>query len=232
MPRKKKIKINSDEADQNLNNIEEEDYLDEMDDKIDEDFDEVLEDSLDLSDDFEVLASIPGVVEKKDKKEEEDKNLTKEERLKKELDEAKAKATENWENFLRARADYENFKKRAEQQIASSSIKGKKIIVENLLEVIDNFERALNVDESKTDAKNILIGVRMIHKQLMGILEDEGLKQITTKGEMFNPRFHEAIETVTSDKHKDEEIVDEVLKGYMFKDEIIRPAKVKVARVE
>ena len=79
--------------------------------------------------------------------------------------------------------------------------------------------------------KNILIGVRMIYKQLKGVLEDEGVKEIPTVGNIFDPKFHEAVETVTSDKHKDEEIVEECLKGYTFKDNVLRPAHVKVARV-
>ncbi len=157
--------------------------------------------------------------------------LSNEEILKKELEETKAQANQNWESFLRARADYENFKKRAEQQISAGTITGKRIIIDRLLEVIDNFERALNIDETKADVKNILIGVRMIYKQLKGVLEDEGVKEISTVGNIFDPRFHEAVETVTSDKYKDEEIVEECLKGYTFKDSVLRPAHVKVARV-
>jgi molecular chaperone GrpE len=160
-----------------------------------------------------------------------EKSISDEVNLKKELEEAKSLANQNWESFLRARADYENFKKRAEQQISAGTITGKRIIIDRVIEVLDNFERALNFDESKADVKNILIGVRMIYKQLKGVLEDEGVKEIPTTGTIFDPRFHEAVETVTSDKHKDEEIVEECLKGYTFKDNVLRPAQVKVARV-
>jgi molecular chaperone GrpE len=157
--------------------------------------------------------------------------LSEEENLKKELEKTKALASENWESFLRARADYENFKKRAEFQISAGTITGKRIVIEKILEVLDNFERALNFDESKADVKNILIGVRMIYKQLKGVIEEEGVKEIPTTGNIFDPKLHEAVETVVSDKHKDEEIVEECLKGYTFKDAVLRPAQVKVARV-
>jgi molecular chaperone GrpE len=160
-----------------------------------------------------------------------EESITEEERLKKELEETKIVASENWESFLRARADYENFKKRAEQQISAGTITGKRIIIEKLLEVIDNFERALNFDESKVDVKNLLIGVRMIYKQLRGVLEEEGVKEVPTVGNIFDPKFHEALESVISDKYKDEEIIEECVKGYSFKDNILRPAKVKVARI-
>ena len=82
-----------------------------------------------------------------------EKSLSNEENLKKELEETKAQSNQNWESFLRARADYENFKKRAEQQISAGTITGKRIIIDRVLEVLDNFERALNIDESKADVK-------------------------------------------------------------------------------
>ena len=107
----------------------------------------------------------------------------------------------------------------------------KKSVVEKLLEVLDNFERALNVDENTVKAKDVLTGVRMIYKQLKGVLEEEGLKAVPAVGELFDPRFHEAIATLTSGDYKDEEIVDEFLKGYTFKEELVRPAKVRVSRL-
>ncbi len=116
-----------------------------------------------------------------------EKSLTKEELLRKELEEVKALAAENRESFLRARADYENLKKRTEQQLSNSISIGKRVVIEKLLDVLDNFERALNVDESKADVKNILIGVRMIYKQLKGVLEEEGVKVVPTVGNIFDP---------------------------------------------
>lgn len=152
------------------------------------------------------------------------------EKLKKELEEVKAKERDNRESFLRARADYENLRKRSEAQVGMGILRGKKAIVSSILDVLDNFERALNVDETTVSAKNILIGVRMIHKQLKSVLEDEGLKEIDTLGNIFDPRYHEAVESVISNEYKDEEIIGEFVKGYQFKDELLRPAKVKVAR--
>jgi len=223
MARRKKIEVISEEDNKKVDNIEP-DVKGQ--DGTEEDGNERIVEA-----DKEMEKKESEVKEEFDVREEKKEDFTEEEKLRQELEKNKITAAEYRESFLRARADYENLKKRSDNQISLSLIRGKRLLIERLLEVLDNFERALNVDENTVKARDVLIGVRMIYKQLNGLLEDEGLKPVATVGSVFDPRLHEALETVFSDEYEDEEIVGEFLKGYVFKDELVRPAKVKVSRI-
>lgn len=130
---------------------------------------------------------------------------------------------------LRVQADYDNFRRRTvkekEELARYASVK----LVEQLLPVLDNFERAITAAASNNDYDSLAKGVDMIFRQMAQTMEQEGLKAMETVGQPFNPEYHQAIMQVESDEYEDGIVVEEVQKGYMLKDKVLRPAMVKVS---
>jgi molecular chaperone GrpE len=140
---------------------------------------------------------------------------------------AEAKAQEHLDDLKRLAADFENYKKRALREQASLSGRAAERLVKELLPIVDDLERALEAAEEHEEAK-LEEGVRLVHRQLAGVLEREGLAEIETSGK-FDPHVHEALlsQPVAG---KDEGAVIEVLqKGYKLGDRVLRPARVVVA---
>ena len=127
---------------------------------------------------------------------------------------------------LRLMADFQNYKRRAEEARTMSYSHGKEDLLTDLLQIIDNFERAL---ESEDEGGNFKEGMEMIFKQLMDILERTGLKEIDAKGKEFDPNFHNAVMTEDSDEFDSNHVTEVLQKGYTFKDKVIRPSMVKVS---
>ena len=127
---------------------------------------------------------------------------------------------------LRLMADFQNYKRRAEEARTMSYSHGKEDLVTDLLPIIDNFERAL---ESEAEGGNFKEGMEMIFKQLMDILERTGLKEIDAKGKEFDPNFHNAVMTEDSEEFESNHVTEVLQKGYTFKDKVIRPSMVKVS---
>jgi molecular chaperone GrpE len=146
-----------------------------------------------------------------------------------ELTAAKAKAEENYNKFLYAMADFENYKKRIERQFAEIAIAGKKSVLAKFLPVIDNLERALSVEG---DAQSLRNGVQATLRGFEGILASEGVKPIKIKGDAFDPRIAEAIGTLPAEGVPNETVLEEAQKGYMIGEELLRPAQVIVAKNE
>ena len=160
-------------------------------------------------------------MEKEKKKEKEPKKieLTKEEyeALKKEIDESN-------EKFLRAQADLVNYRRRKDEEVERYLKYANEDLILDILQIVDNFERALNVE----DNTKVMEGVKMICANLIGILEKYGVKEIEALNKKFDPIYHNAVMT-EEDKNKESDIVVEVFqKGYTLKDKVIRPAMVKV----
>jgi len=132
------------------------------------------------------------------------------------------------EYIKRLAAEFDNYKKRTrkeKEKIYASSVAD---VVSSFLPVVDNIERALQASEGSTES--IRDGVVMIHRQMMDILANLGVKPIEAKGKKFNPDFHEAIAHIEDENYGENEIVEEFLKGYIYNDEIvIRHSVVKVA---
>lgn len=126
-------------------------------------------------------------------------------------------------------ADFDNFRRRSrlekEDFAKYASIK----LIESLLPVIDNFDRALQSSKDTKDFDALAKGIEMVYRQLDQVLTQEGLSPIEAVGELFNPEFHQAIMQVESEDHEEGIIVEEVQKGYMLKDKVIRPSMVKVS---
>jgi molecular chaperone GrpE len=144
------------------------------------------------------------------------------------LTRARAEAAANWDKYLRERAEMENFRKRQER-IAGDRIRVERNkLLHKVLEVMDNLDRAMHFEESM-DRESLHQGLRMVRWQLNELLKGEGLIAVPTVGEPFDPHVHEAIEQVPSKDHPEGTVVEEVRKGYMLGDEMLRPARVKVS---
>lgn len=146
-----------------------------------------------------------------------------------ELAAAKAKAEENYNKFLYAMADFENYKKRIERQFADIAVAGKKSVLAKFLPVIDNLERALAFGGDSEAVRN---GLQATLKGFEGVLASEGVKPIKLKGEAFDPRLAEAIGTQPAAGVANEIVLEEAQKGYMLGEELLRPAQVIVAKNE
>lgn len=144
-----------------------------------------------------------------------------------ELDAAKAKAEENYNKFLYAMADFENYKKRIERQFGEIALAGKKAVLAKFLPVIDNLERALN-HEGESEA--LRSGLQATLKGFEGVLASEGVKPIKVKGEPFDPKVAEAIGTQAADGVPNDVVLEEAQKGYLIGEELLRPAQVIVAK--
>ncbi|MGE5483790.1 MAG: nucleotide exchange factor GrpE [Ignavibacteriales bacterium] len=149
-------------------------------------------------------------------------------RLREEIASLKRKADENWDLFLRSRADLDNYRKRTERDIAMMVRMGKRDLLLKLVEIADNFQRALAA--STADAASLKSGLEMLSRQLDGVLDAEGVKPIPAVGEKFNPALHEAIATWVSQDVKDDTVTDEIQRGYTYQGDVLRVARVRVAQ--
>ena len=141
---------------------------------------------------------------------------------------ARAEAAQNWDKFLRERAEMDNFRKRQERIFADRVRREKRELLGKVLEVVDNLDRALRYEDS-LDRDGLQQGLRMLQWQLNELLKNEGLTVAPTVGEPFDPYVHEAIESVASTEYPEGVVVEEVRKGYKIGDETLRPARVKVS---
>lgn len=148
--------------------------------------------------------------------------------LETQLTKARQEATENWNKYLRERADVDNIRKRQERLMADRIQHQKKALFNNLLDVMDNVERALAYQETM-DKAQLQQTLRMLHWQMSEVLRSEGLNPVPTVGEAFNPYVHEAIEAVENSDQPDGTILEEARKGYTLGEETLRPARVKVS---
>ncbi len=146
------------------------------------------------------------------------------------LAEIETKLKESEDRYLRLAAEYDNFRKRTARQFASISESAIEDFALELLNILDNFERALSVDTEKTDAESLKKGVELIFGQLADLLKKKGVEPFDSVGEQFDPNYHEAMMTVETDEHDDGTIVSEFSKGYKLEDKVLRHAKVSVAK--
>jgi molecular chaperone GrpE len=148
--------------------------------------------------------------------------------LQAELDAAKQQAEEFRQRWLRAQADFDNFRRRTRLEKEDMLKYASMGLIGQLLPVVDNFERAIAASESSRDFDALFKGLEMIYKQLMQVLEQEGLKPIEAVGQPFNPEYHQAVMQVQSEEHGEGIVVDELQKGYMLKEKVLRPSMVSV----
>jgi molecular chaperone GrpE len=144
-----------------------------------------------------------------------------------ELQKLRAERDSLLDRLSRAQAEFENARRRASKEQHEFREYATADAIKSLLPVVDSLERALQV---KSDAAELRNGVDLIYKQLQAALSKLSVNAIAAEGEPFDPRYHEAIEMVDTTKAPDHQVVEELQRGYKFKDRLLRPAMVKVAR--
>jgi len=144
-----------------------------------------------------------------------------------ELQKLKAERDSLLDRLARAQAEFDNARKRASKEQQEFRDYAVADAIKSLLPAMDSLERALQV---KSDAAELRGGVELIYKQLLAALAKLSVNPISSKGEVFDPRFHEAIEMVETADVPDHQVIEELQRGYKFKDRLLRPAMVKVAR--
>jgi molecular chaperone GrpE len=149
--------------------------------------------------------------------------------LRAKLGEAEKKAEENYQKYLRAQADFDNFRRRARKEKEDQASYASLPVIEQFLPALDNFERALASSKETRDAESLAKGVEMVLRQMEQVLTTEGLEVISTIGEAFDPTVHQAVMQVESEEFEAGTVVEELQKGYKLKDRVIRPAMVKVS---
>ncbi|MFB5266136.1 nucleotide exchange factor GrpE [Paenibacillus enshidis] len=141
----------------------------------------------------------------------------------------RAELEEQQQRLLRVQADYDNFRRRTQKEKEELAKYASMKLVTELVPVVDNFERALATAPQGAEAESFAKGVGMIFRQLEGVLTAEGVTAMESVGKPFNPEFHQAIMQVESEEYEEGIVVEEVQKGYMLKDKVLRPAMVKVS---
>ena len=145
------------------------------------------------------------------------------------LDVANAKIAELSDKYLRQVAEFDNYRKRTMKEKADLIKNGGERVMESILPVLDDFERALANMSKDESAKDILTGIELIHNKFIGILKQNGLQKIETENADFNTDFHEAIAMVpVPTPELKGKVIDCVQTGYMLNDKVLRHAKVAV----
>jgi molecular chaperone GrpE len=142
------------------------------------------------------------------------------------IERLKEQLRQEHEMYLRALADFDNYRRRVESERTSAAQRGKRDILLSLLELVDSFELALqHVDDTSPSLSE---GLKAIYRRIQNLLERQGVTPIQSLGQKFDPRLHEAIDSVRSDKDEPGTVVGEFQKGYRWGDELLRPARVRV----
>jgi len=132
------------------------------------------------------------------------------------------------ERYLRLLADFDNYRRRVDRERSSAARAGKRAVILPLLDVLDDFDRALR--HLSQESSSVSEGLEAIHRKLAGVLDAEGVTPFPSVGEPFNPVTHEAVGSVTSSQYEPGVVVEEARRGYRWGDELLRPARVVVAR--
>ena len=149
------------------------------------------------------------------------------EKLKKKYEDALA---EQKDKYIRLYAEFDNYRKRTEKEKAQNFDFGAREVIEKLLPVVDNFERALGTVDPEDEDDAFTKGVRGIYKQLEKMFEDLDVKAIPAEGEKFDPNLHNAVMTDTESDAEEDTITQDLMKGYTYKGQVVRHSMVKVKK--
>ncbi|QKY69504.1 nucleotide exchange factor GrpE [Lentibacillus sp. CBA3610] len=156
-----------------------------------------------------------------------DSNNTDEDSREAELNQLKQEKDDMHQRLLRVQAEFDNFKKRSQKEKEAERKYKAEEVVKELLPAIDNFERALQV-EVTDETKSFVDGVTMVYNQITDALKSQGVEEIESVGQPFDPNIHHAVMQVEDEEAESETVTEELQKGYYLKDRVIRPAMVKV----
>ena len=149
------------------------------------------------------------------------------EKLKKKYEDALA---EQKDKYIRLYAEFDNYRKRPEKEKSQNFDFGAREVIEKLLPVVDNFERALGTVDPEDEDDAFTKGVRGIYKQLEKMFEDLDVKAIPAEGEKFDPNLHNAVMTDTESDAEEDTITQDLMKGYTYKGQVVRHSMVKVKK--
>jgi molecular chaperone GrpE len=145
------------------------------------------------------------------------------------LADTQAKADEYLDGWQRARAELTNYKRRVDRERAEIHATARIPVLARFLDVLDDLERALENAPESLDGDGWFEGLMLVQRKFSSLLEAEGVTEIETAGQMFDPALHEAIAQESSEDHQEGEIIGAVQKGYRLGDHVVRPARVRVA---
>jgi molecular chaperone GrpE len=143
------------------------------------------------------------------------------------LDELRRERDSLQDRLLRTAAEFDNYRKRMDRERRDLADYTAADVVTELLPIVDNLERAL---QAAADDDPLRKGVELIHKQMLDLLRKRGVKPIETLGTDFDPNFHQAVIHEESEQHREGEVMQELQRGYLLGDRLLRPAMVKVAK--
>ena len=150
--------------------------------------------------------------------------------LRQQLETKETEAKNNYERLLRQAAELENYKKRSARERDDAIRYANESLLKDLLPVVDNLERAIAHASGGGNGKPLVEGVEMVLRGLTDVLAKHGAMPILAQGQPFDPTKHEAMTQVETDDHEPNSVVEELHKGYMLRDRLLRPALVSVAK--
>jgi len=139
-------------------------------------------------------------------------------------------AKETYDRFLRVSAEFENYKKRSAREMSEFKKFANESLMKELLLIVDNMERAINSSKDEGTSNNGLVeGINITLKELLKILKKFGVKPVKSPGKPFDPNFHQAVMQEETDKHPHNTVINELQKGYIINERLLRPAMVVVS---
>ena len=200
-----------------------EETVDEMEDIAEDTVETAAEEAIDEASENEADEQDDKEAAKADKKAKKKAKAEKKDAMKEKVDELE-------DRVKRQMAEFENFRKRTDKEKAMMFETGAKSVIEKILPVVDNFERGLATIPEEENGKPFAEGMAMIYKQLMTELEKMDVKPIEALGQEFNPDFHNAVMQVESDEYESGVVAQELLKGYTYRDTVVRHSMVAVVQ--
>ena len=147
------------------------------------------------------------------------------------LEAKEQESKENYDRVLRVSAEFENYKKRTSRELEEFRKFANQSLIKELLSVVDNLELAMNsTNGHQTIDQSLLQGLEMTHKEILKVFEKFNVKPIEAKGQVFDPTFHEAVMQEETDEFDENTVINELQKGYLIHDRLLRPSMVVVAR--
>ena len=206
-----------------ISNTNTEETVDEMENTAEDTVKTAAEEAIDEASENEADEQDDKEAAKADKKAKKKAKAEKKDAMKEKVDELE-------DRVKRQMAEFENFRKRTDKEKAMMFETGAKSVIEKILPVVDNFERGLATIPEEENGKPFAEGMAMIYKQLMTELEKMDVKPIEALGQEFNPDFHNAVMQVESDEYESGVVAQELLKGYTYRDTVVRHSMVAVVQ--
>ncbi len=152
------------------------------------------------------------------------------EELQKQVEEFKSKADEYLDQWRRTAADFSNYRKLVAKEKEDLTQTANAVLLASLLPILDDFERAFKSIPDHLEKLTWVEGIALIYRKLQAVMEQAGVKPIEAEGKQFDPRLHEAITHEEMEGYEDGQVIEEVQKGYMLGDRVLRPSMVRVAK--